>query len=426
MRATVAAALALAVAAAAGAQPPAGHGQHQVSSVAPAATRAVAPPSTLPAGAHDRTPAVAPGAFAPSLALAGDDLLATWLEPLPAGGHRVRWARHRAGAWSPPVTVAEGADLFANWADTPGTVAAADGALYVWWLAKSAPATYAYDVRLARSTDGGATFSALGTLHDDHSAVEHGFVSAAAEGRGIRFYYLDGRATSEGGPMQLRSARVEGATIGASELVDAAVCDCCPTAATAWADGSAVAYRDRTPDEIRDIRLALRPGTGPGSQIEVGAERWRIEGCPVNGPALAAGRDRLAVAWFSAPADRARVAVAVGSAPAAQMGPAVLLDADRPLGRVAATALAEGFAVAWLARAGEVAELRVARIGDRGEASAPLAVARTSAGRASGVPRLILRGDDLWLAWTEPDGPGLRVASLAASALPRPPRAARR
>ncbi|MER8349348.1 sialidase family protein, partial [Acinetobacter baumannii] len=78
--------------------------------------------------------------------------------------------------WSAPRTIAEGGDWFVNWADTPHIAATADGALWAHWLQKSAAATYAYDVVLARSADGGASWSAPLRVNDDGTPTEHGFV----------------------------------------------------------------------------------------------------------------------------------------------------------------------------------------------------------------------------------------------------------
>ncbi len=365
----------------------------------------------------------APGAASPFLATAGARLLATWIEPETGGGHRVRFASRAAGAWGAPATIAAGRDLLANWADTPGVVAAGDGSLVAWWLVRSATEPHAYDAHLARSTDGGTSFVALGRLNDSALAAEYGFVSAVAEGAGARLFYLDGRATPAGGAMQLRTARVEAGRVGASEVVDEAVCDCCPTAAAALPEGGAlVAFRDREAGEIRDVRVLRRPAVGEPVAVAPGGERWQMPGCPVNGPALAVAAERAAVAWFSAAGERPRVAVALSADGGRHFAPPLELDAAQPLGRVAMAALADGFALAWLGRAGDRAELRLVRIDAAGRASAPVALARPPAGRPTGVPRLVRLDDRLIVAWTEPEpAPGrIEIAALPSAALARP------
>ena len=157
--------------------------------------------ATAPDGTSDGSPdAVAEidppaidGAFAPEVWTDDAGLLMTWLEPLGeerSDGHRVRFSRLEGGGWSAPSTVVEGTDLFANWADFPSPARASDGTIYVHWLAKTAPDTYAYSIFLARSADGGASWQPVGTLNDDATHTEHGFVSWVREGDGLRAFWL--------------------------------------------------------------------------------------------------------------------------------------------------------------------------------------------------------------------------------------------
>ena len=373
----------------------------------------------LPAGWVESAPPAAAGALAPQLFADGDGFLATWVEPAPGkapGVQRVRVARFDGKFWTFPATVRESSTLFANWADVPGVARAADGALYAWWLERSSTGTYTYDVHLARSADQGVTFAPLGVLHEDRSPAEHGFVSAVREGQGIRFYYLDGRATPGDKPMQLRTVLVEGTRIAPSELVDDSVCDCCTTAAATLPVGaSVVAYRDRTAAEMRDVQVAIRPVAGPISTHPVGSEPWRIAGCPVNGPALAANGGELAVAWFAAPGDRPRTAVALSADGGTSWGPARPIPAaagGQPMGQLALAPTAGGFALAWLEAIPGGSEIRVARLDRRGELAPSVAIARTGAGRAAGIPRLASAGNRLALFWVGGGDPaaGLRFA----------------
>ena len=164
------------------------------------------------------------GSMAPNLTSDHDTALLSWLEPLGEPSHdasfRLRFARFEGGAWSDPRTIVEGVEFFANWADVPTLAITSDGALLAGWLEKSGPGTYAYDVRLARSTDDGVTWTLLGPAHNDGVQAEHGFMSFVPEAGAIRAFWLDGRnmespgdigATDDGhgaGAMTLRSALV--------------------------------------------------------------------------------------------------------------------------------------------------------------------------------------------------------------------------
>lgn len=383
----------------------------------------VATPIPLPAGWSALPPPAAAGAMAPGMVADGEGFLVSWIEPVTGrapGAQRVRLARFDGQYWTFPATVRESTTLFANWADVPGVVRATDGTLYAWWLESSGAGTYTYEVRLARSVDQGKSFAPIGVLHDDTSASEHGFVSAVPEGAGVRFYYLDGRATVREAPMQLRTAFVEGERIGPSELIDDSVCDCCATAAVALAGGaggpggSAVAYRDRSAGEIRDIQVVLRPATGGLRSSAVAKDGWKIAGCPVNGPALSAQGGQLAVAWFTAPGDRPRLSLARSEDSGATWSAPQTLGSSKAMGQLAMAPLGGGFAVSWLEAIEGGSELRLAEVDAASKLAPPLAVARTGAGRFAGIPRLAVAANRpalLWLAPAAgPDGKSLQFA----------------
>ncbi len=195
--------------------------------------------------------------MAPYLTADGEDLLLSWLEP----SYRLLVARLHEGSWSAPVVIAEGEDFFANWADVPKVAVAGDGTLWAHWLAKLGEGTYAYGIFLARSGDGGVTWEPRGTLHADRTPTEHGFVAYAPEGDGLRAVWLDGRAMVDDGPMALRTALL-GEGTGASEILDARVCECCSAELAAPSAGAVAFYRDRSLDEVRDVSVARRLAAG--------------------------------------------------------------------------------------------------------------------------------------------------------------------
>jgi hypothetical protein len=361
-------------------------------------------------------PPTAAGAMAPSLAVDGDDLLLSWLEP----GYRFLVARLHDGRWGPAVLIAESEGFFANWADVPKVGVAGDGTLWSHWLAKSGSETYAYGISVARSTDGGSSWQAMGSLHDDNTPTEHGFVAYAPEGTGLRAVWLDGREMATGGPMTLRSARLDEA-IGPAAVIDDRVCECCPTALAATARGAVAFYRDRAPDEVRNIGVSRwTDGTWSAPQ-PLHADGWQLSGCPVNGPAVDAAGEELAVAWFTAAAGRPRVQLAFSHDAGVQFDEPIIVDGERPLGRVSLALETDGSAwVSWLAVSESAAEIKIARFAATGLLT-ERTVAVTGASRASGIPRLARAGDRLYIAWveTEDDQPGaVHLATWAASSAP--------
>ena len=380
-----------------------------------------------PSGARDVDPPATTNAIAPRITVIDDVATLTWLEP-----GRLRTARLDGDAWSTSVTIVERDDFFANWADTPALARGADGVLIAHWLQKSGPGTYSYDVVAARSADDGSTWTTLGTVHRDGTKTEHGFVSMVPEDGGVRVFWLDGRAMASAddhpddddhgsGSMTLRTALI-GSAIGATALLDDRVCECCNTAAAVTSVGPIIAYRDRGTDETRDISVVRRVGDVWSSPRTVHADGWKIEGCPVNGPALAARGDRVAVAWFTGAGNRGTVRVAFSDDAGATFGSPVTVDDTQPVGRVGIVMPATGVAiVSWIDIGEEAAVIRLRVVAPDGRMGLTLDAAETSIARASGFPCLAAVGDDLLLVWTDAERHRLRGKRLPISAVPAPP-----
>ena len=365
-----------------------------------------------------------PGSGEPDLAVAPDgSVFMSWIEKREGGGGRLRFARLSGTKWSEPVTIAEGESLFVNWADFPRLLAPAKDRLVAAWMWKRPGGTYAYDVRIATSKDGGRTWSAPQTPHRDGTATEHGFVSMAPEQGGVRIVWLDGRAgvgKPEGeAEMTLRSAWLSpDGTLGDEELLDARVCDCCQTAAVRSPAGTIVAFRDRDPDEIRDIGMLRNADSWQPSAPP--ADRWKIGGCPVNGPALAARNHVVALAWFAAPGDTAQVRLAVSRDGGMGLAQVIRVDDGDPIGRTAVAVLPDGaVAVAWLEHErNQQATVRIRRVVLHQTARPSMVAARTTESRSSGVPRLAVDGSRLLVAWTDDAKPArVRVSAIPIASL---------
>jgi hypothetical protein len=395
-----------------------------ISLVACARTEVVSEPDRSALAGRQIDPPAPAGAFGPGLSTADGEALLTWWEPLPAPegerAHRLMFARYD-GTWSEPSVVTQGDDYFANWADVPSAIREPRGSLLVFWLAKTDSPTFAYSIFLARSEDEGASWRPLGRLNDDDTHTEHGFVSLVPEGEAVRAFWLDGRQMADEGPMTVRSALITG-EIGASELLDDRVCECCPTAAVATPEGSIVLYRNRSEDETREIYAVRRSSDGWSEPAPVTADGWQIQGCPVNGPAIDARGDATAFAWFTGIEGAVRVSAAFGSEDGSTFGRPVVVDDAGPVGRVGLVLDETGDAlVSWLGVAGGEGVVRLRRLTAGGEAGEPLALGRTSAGRTSGVPRLGRLEDRLLVAWIEvAEGlpPEIRMRELRTSDVP--------
>lgn len=355
-----------------------------------------------------RSPAPAESAQ-PQLAVGPDGTTyLTWLEKSGGDTHRFRFSTiaGTGSEWAEPITIHEGPGFFANWADVPSLTVGPGGLLAAHWLQISGPGKYAYDVKVRTSRDGGKTWSAAMTPHRDKVEGEHGFASffpwPDKQGDAVGLAWLDGRTH---GKMAVRAARVAHETVGEEMLVDDLVCDCCPTAAVRTPRGIALAYRDRSPEEVRDIYVSrFENGRWTEGRVAV-RDNWQIAGCPVNGPSMSASGDRVALAWFAAPESDARVSVAFSSDGAATFGAPVRVDDGRPLGRVDAELLDDGSAlVGWIEQLESGAEFRVRRVWPDGRRDAGIAIANLAASRASGYPRIARSGNRLIFAWVGPKG----------------------
>lgn len=368
-----------------------------------------------------------PGSGEPNLAVtAAGDAVLTWFEPRTEDDHALMLTVRSGGQWSEPVTVAEGREFFVNWADFPSFVELGDGTWAVHWLEKSGPGTYAYHVKVALSKDRGVTWSAPVVPHRDQSDTEHGFVSMVPTDDGAALVWLDGRAMQVSehrrgmddyirGAMSMRfTTFAPDGRLGPDVLIDDRTCECCQTALARTRQGLVAAYRDRSPEEIRDIAVARYVNRAWSEPKRVAADDWQIAACPVNGPQLSAVGDTVAIAWYTAADNLQRVRVAFSTDAGKTWSEPVRVDGGDPAGRVDIEMLdAHSALVVWLERAaGDGAEVRARRVAMDGTMDAPWTVAMTQSSRSSGFPRMVKAGDELLFAWTLlGEGGGVRVAS---------------
>jgi hypothetical protein len=344
----------------------------------------------------------------PQLSVSSRGVLLSWIERDQARA-TLRFAERTASGWTEARTVASGNDWFVNWADVPSVVRLSDGSLVAHWLQKSGPDTYAYDVRLAYSKDGGMTWSTSFTPHHDGTQTEHGFASLLEmPGGGFGLAWLDGRTREA---MSIRFGSFDGTWKQTAEMpIDVRVCDCCPTAAAVTSEGPIVAYRDRSDEEIRDISLSrFERGTWTAPRV-VHADGWKIPACPVNGPMLAARGRTVVLAWFTAARDEGRAFIAFSKDAGRTFGPPIRVDDAGSLGRVDVELMPDGTAVAsWIEFADSRAQFRIRRIEPSGTRTDFTTVAGLEGNRASGYPRIALGANELVLAWTESREGQLRV-----------------
>lgn len=367
-------------------------------------------------------PSPAGGASAqPQLTASADGVILSWLEN--AGTlTTLAFSEWTGSGWSEARPIVSGDDFFANYADVPSVTRLEDRTLVAHWLQRSGARTAGYDLQLARSLNDGRIWSQPFSPHHDGTKTEHGFASLFDTGHGLGLVWLDGRAMKPGatpddegtGDMALRAAHFDRQWKQLSEdAADLRVCECCPTAAAVTTDGPIVAYRNRSADEVRDIFVSRFTGNAWTVPAPVHEDGWKIDGCPVNGPAIGAHLRNVAVAWFTAPKDEGHAFVAFSQDAGRTFSAPVQVDDAGSLGRVDVEQLADGSAVVgWIELAGRSAAFKVRRVERDGRRSAAATVTDLGERRNSGYPRMARRGEDLIVAWT--GGGGLRVETAVA------------
>jgi hypothetical protein len=325
-----------------------------------------------------------------------------------SGGFAVSWidrgaktfnlAHYDGTKWSKPAVIARG-DLLDNKADYP-SIAVSGRTLFAQWRERAGEGLR---IRMARSSDGGATWSAPVTPHPA-MAREFGFVSMLPLADGTaRIAWLDGRASAhEGsGETQLRTATMTSTgTLTGEALIDGRVCDCCQTSMAMTTHGPLVVYRDRSEKEIRDIVVAA-PQTGANPK-PVHSDGWQIKGCPVNGPRIDARGDRAAIAWFTAASGKPAVNVAFSRDGGTTFGAPIRVDAGSPAGRVDLALLDDDSAiVTWVETASPASHVVARRVVEGG----PLEPQQTiGSGSAVGFPRIALSKGNILATWNGDDG----------------------
>ncbi|UII31790.1 exo-alpha-sialidase [Fulvivirga ulvae] len=325
----------------------------------------------------------------------------------------LKYARLNKNRWSAPQIVARGESWFVNWADYPTVTAGTNQNLIAHFLKKSGTGTYAYDIKITHSGNGGRMWSKPVTIHDDGKQAEHGFVSTLRYNDQYFVCWLDGRnmvstvgsdqhghgSGHDSGAMSLRAALLDSTGTKIREwLLDDKVCDCCQTTAALTENGPVVIYRDRSDQEIRDISIVRWADSTWTAPRPVHADNWKIAGCPVNGPKAESIGNTLVVTWFSAPEGQPQVKLAFSENGGISFGRPIRVGSDKAIGRVDVILVSEEVAmVSWM----EDNSIKVVRVDKTGAISTPVVITHASEARSSGFPQMTKRGDDIIFAWTD-------------------------
>ncbi|MDA7557818.1 sialidase [Flavobacteriaceae bacterium] len=352
------------------------------------------------------------------------DLYLSWVESYDANNNALRLSKISNKGWSNPKLIAQGQNWFVNWADFPAIVTFGESNIAAHYLEKSADDTYAYDVKLIQSTDGGESWQKSFKPHNDNTNTEHGFVSKLAVDNDTYIAaWLDGRqhALAEidstiNKRMTLRSALINSkGTLLEEHLIDDSVCDCCQTDIAMTKEGPIVVYRNRTDNEIRDIYYSKKVHNLWTEPKPIFNDNWTIAGCPVNGPAISAKDNKVVVSWFTMANDIPKVNIAFSNNNGSTFNEPIEIISNSTMGRLDVELLNNGNAiVSSMNNNLGTSEILLHYVTPQGKVLEPLIVSETTNTRSSGFPRMAIHDNKIYMAWTSTED-NLKVQSAEIS-----------
>jgi hypothetical protein len=355
-----------------------------------------------------------PARFALGSSAAVDGEGTIWAVHVNGGRVVLRRTTGPGQSWSEPVALSPADERVEADGDArPKIAAGAAGELYVTWTHPLAKPNTG-EIRFVRSVDGGRTFSAPVTVHQDRQQITHRFDAVAVSRTGQVFVaWVDRRdavAAKARGDSDYRGAAVyfavsddKGASFRGDFKVGDHSCECCRIALRPRDDGAMDAlWRHVFEPNVRDHALAvLRPDGTVTDLRRVTFDDWRIDACPHHGPSLVAdAAGTLHAVWFDQPSDDAGVFYGrltegrvegqrrIGGATAAHAD--ILADHDRVV-------------IAWKEFDGSTTRLRALISDDGGGTWSERELGGTV--DASGQPQLLRVGQQLIVFWnTRVDG----------------------
>lgn len=184
---------------------------------------------------------------------------------------------------------------------------------------------YTGEIRMLRSDDGGATFSAPHTVHRDRQLITHRFESPAFDRGGVlHTVWIDKRdqalAAPAAGVGAGKGSAYRGAAIYRNESHDGGLtfgpdikladhsCECCRIALAPTPQGGLAAmWRHVFEPNVRDHAFAIL-GAEAKAPVRASFDDWRLDACPHHGPGLAAAsQGGYHAVWFGEKAGRSAV-----------------------------------------------------------------------------------------------------------------------
>jgi hypothetical protein len=261
----------------------------------------------------------------PTVAADGEFVAVAWGGAQPSGSTDIFTAVSRDGGrtFGAPVRVnhVEG-DARVNGEQPPHVALVPrprrDPAMVVVWTTKGENGTRLLQ---SRSEDGGRSFSPAAAVPGTDAAGNRGWQAIAVEPGGrVDVIWLDHRELAHDGSMaashhdhkgagkpdgvamaqksKLFVASLDGGL--APRALTGGVCYCCKTAVVSRGNSIYAAWRHVYPGNLRDMAFTMSHDGGRSfaAPLRVSEDKWALEGCPDDGPAMAVdAQNRIHIVW---------------------------------------------------------------------------------------------------------------------------------
>jgi BNR repeat-like domain len=343
----------------------------------------------------------AKGSLQPNWSVAPDGaVVLSWIEPSANGSYALRYAVRHGSQWSEARTIASRRHFFRQPAEVPEVMQIKDRLWMAHWVEMPMEESDAENVYVSSSADG-VHWTPPSVAHKDRSPVQHGLASMSPSGNDeVSVVWLEALHGEDEPTFLMRTIVNSAGKEVREERLDADVCSCCPTTIVRTAKGLLVAYRDHTPQDIRDISV-IRFENGRWSQPKtLHADNWKLNACPTNAAAVAAKGDHVAIAWFTGAQDSPRVEIAFSADSGSTFSKPAIVSTGPAFGYTSVALDDDGSAiVSWLEKGGQAGtRVLVRRITPAGAAGPVIQIAE--GGRmALGYPRIVHSTAGTFVAW---------------------------
>ncbi|MCZ6601705.1 MAG: sialidase family protein [Planctomycetota bacterium] len=162
---------------------------------------------------------------------------------------------------------------------------------------------------LVASKDGGKTFSAPVQINEVSRKAPEGlhWMAVAPSGE-VHLAWLDNRPGVKGTALYFATVKESGSKVGKNRLIREELCECCAPGLGRSESGTLfLSYREGGEKPSREIFVigSKNGGKSFGRPVQVNMAASRLDGCPMDAPAVAVSRNgkKVAVAWMDARTD---------------------------------------------------------------------------------------------------------------------------